>query len=122
MMDKKLLAIILVVVIALALAVPAVYFLTATKDIPLPPPPKAVQPKNNPPVAGSVTYRNETISNATIHVYNGTTKLELTNMTGLHDLTSQMLLVDADADGVLEVLVADWLENKAEARIILLGM
>lgn len=72
---------------------------------------------------GAVYYRNfDGDSNGTLHIISAATKLELFNATGFHDFTSPILLIDADADGMPELLFADWLESGTVCNIWLYGM
>jgi PKD repeat protein len=60
--------------------------------------------------------------NSTIHVYSGLTRQELSNQTGFHEFTTSFILLDADNDGIQELIFAEWLENALACYIRMYGM
>jgi len=49
--------------------------------------------------------------NSTIHVFSGLTRQELSNQTGFHEFTTKFFILDADNDGIQEIIFAEWLED-----------
>jgi hypothetical protein len=60
--------------------------------------------------------------NSTLHVYSGLTRQELSNQTGFHEFTTTFILLDADNDGIQELIFAEWLENALACYIRMYGM
>jgi len=57
-----------------------------------------------------------------VFVYSGQVKKELANATGFAELPAGFVLVDADQDGISELLFAEWDEMAATSRVYLYDM
>jgi PKD repeat protein len=60
--------------------------------------------------------------NSTIHVYSGNLRQELSNQTGFNGFSARFIILDGDNDGVMEFLIAEWLQVTKQSFIRLLGM
>ncbi|MGQ9582075.1 MAG: PKD domain-containing protein [Thermoplasmatota archaeon] len=68
--------------------------------------------------AASMTHRRDLESGSTtLRIFSGVSRREIGNASGLHELTSGILLADVDVDASVEILVADWMEAEAQAHI-----